>query len=88
MIETISVSSRGQIVIPERIRKKYKLIEGSRLILIEQGEKIILEEENTFTKKLALSDTKEEVGWLALAEKSLHDIWDNEKDEQTWKEYL
>ena len=88
MIETISVSSRGQIVIPERIRKKYKLIEGSRLILVEQGEKIILEEENTFTKKLALSDTKEEVGWLALAEKSLHEIWDNEKDEQIWKEYL
>jgi Arc/MetJ-type ribon-helix-helix transcriptional regulator len=31
---------------------------------------------------------KEEQGWLALAEKSLEKIWDNEKDAKIWDKYL
>ncbi|MHA1522054.1 MAG: CopG family ribbon-helix-helix protein [Promethearchaeota archaeon] len=31
---------------------------------------------------------KERMGWLSLAEQSLQDLWNNEKDEETWKEYL
>lgn len=34
------------------------------------------------------SHKKEKYGWLVLAEKSLQKIWDNEKDEATWKKYL
>lgn len=87
-MELISVSSRGQIVIPERIRKKYKIKEGSRFVLLEQNEKLILEEETTFLKKITFAEGKEDAGWLALAEKSLQDIWANEKDEETWQKYL
>ncbi len=31
---------------------------------------------------------KEKIGWLAVAEKSMQKIWDNEKDEKTWGRYL
>ena len=31
---------------------------------------------------------KEKQGWLALAEKSLDKLWNNEKDEKTWSKYL
>ena len=31
---------------------------------------------------------KEKQGWLALAEKSLDKLWENEKDEKTWGKYL
>ncbi len=31
---------------------------------------------------------KEKQGWLALAEKSLDKIWDNEKDAEVWDKYL
>ena len=31
---------------------------------------------------------KERIGWLSLAEQSLLSLWDNEKDEEVWKEYL
>ncbi|MHA1746607.1 MAG: CopG family ribbon-helix-helix protein [Promethearchaeota archaeon] len=31
---------------------------------------------------------KERMGWLSLAEQSLQNLWDNEKDEEVWKEYL
>jgi len=34
------------------------------------------------------SRTKEKQGWLALAEKSLDKLWENEKDEKTWGKYL
>ena len=28
---------------------------------------------------------KEKMGWLAVAEKSMEKIWDNDKDERVWK---
>ena len=31
---------------------------------------------------------KENMGWLALAEKSLNEVWDNKKDDETWSKYL
>lgn len=31
---------------------------------------------------------KEKIGWLAIAEKSMEKIWDNEKDETVWGRYL
>ena len=31
---------------------------------------------------------KEKQGWLALAEKSLDKIWNNEKDAEVWDKYL
>ena len=30
----------------------------------------------------------EEKGWNALAEESLKEVWDNEKDEKVWRKYL
>jgi len=34
------------------------------------------------------SRSKEKQGWLILAQKSMEKIWDNKKDEETWKKYL
>lgn len=31
---------------------------------------------------------KEKIGWMIMAEKSMHKIWDNKKDEETWSKYL
>ena len=42
---------------------------------------------NLIIEKMKLSK-KESYGWLALAEKSLAKIWDNEKDDQVWSKYL
>jgi len=51
MIETIKVSSRGQVVIPEAIRKDLSIKEGVRLVLIRKGNKLILEKEEDFLKE-------------------------------------
>lgn len=31
---------------------------------------------------------KEKMGWLAIAEKSMEKIWNNEKDEKEWKRHV
>ena len=31
---------------------------------------------------------KEKIGWMVLAEKSMSEIWDNDKDEKVWSKYL
>ncbi len=52
MIETITVSSRGQMVIPERMRKELGIVEGMKLVLVEDKEGIRLEKEEEFLKKI------------------------------------
>ncbi len=89
-IRTVSVSSKGQIVIPEEIRKDLKIKEGSKLVLVETGNKIVLEKESDFLAAArTLSEAeKERLGWMILAEQSLAKVWDNPKDEAVWKKYL
>ena len=89
MIETIKVSSRGQIVIPEKIRKHLDIHEGTNLVLIEKEGKLILEKEESFIKNLEESEQeKEKLGWLILAEQSLTKDWDNEEEDKIWSKYL
>ena len=85
-MEIIKTSSRGQIVIPEYIRKKHKIKEGTRLVLFEQGDRIIIEKEEKIN--IILKMDLEEKGWGALSEMSLKEVWDNEKDDRVWKKYL
>ena len=50
MLETTKVSSKGQIVIPERMRKHLGLKEGTKLVLIEKDRKIMIQKEGEFMK--------------------------------------
>lgn len=87
-MEIVKTSSRGQLVIPEHIRKKYNIKEGTRLILIERGGRIILEKEEKIKEILNKKFDIEEKGWSSLAEESLKEVWDNKKDEKVWRKYL
>jgi len=86
MIETIKVSSRGQIVIPERIREQLEIEEGMKLVLINDEGRLILEKEQVFLQKM--KENEERQAWIALGEKAFTKVWDNPKDEETWKRYL
>lgn len=87
-IGIVNVSSRGQIVIPEKFRKNLRIKEGSKLLIIEKDGTLILKKESDVVNKLEDMDKREESGWLALAEQSLSAIWDNKKDEKVWSKYL
>lgn len=86
MIETVKVSSRGQVVIPESIRKDLNIKEGTKLVIIGKNKELIIKLEKDFLKEL--EDNKEKQGWLALAEKNMSKLWDNPKDDKEWIKYL
>lgn len=41
-METATVTTKGQIVIPSRLRKRYRIKKGTRVCFIEQGMDIVL----------------------------------------------
>ena len=87
VIETVKVSSKGQIVIPERIRHKYNIMEGTKLILRESKNTLILETETEFLHDLELMEKqKENQGWLMVSQKSLEKDWLSEDEEENWKD--
>lgn len=88
MMEIISVSSKGQIVIPERIRKYLKINAGTKLVLIEREGTLMLKKEEQVAKYIEEGERKEEFGWMILAEKGLKEIWNNSRDDKVWKKYL
>lgn len=89
MFGIAKVSSKGQLVIPEDIRKSLGIKEGSTCVLRTVGKQLILEKEDDVQRKLEfLEEQKEREGWLRLAEHSLKKVWDNKEDEKEWKRYL
>ena len=88
MLETTKVSSKGQIVIPERMRKHLGLKEGTKLVLIEKDRKTMIQKEGEFMKIIEEKEiSKEKMGWLMLTEKSLAKVWDNSIDDEVWNNY-
>lgn len=86
MIDAVTVSSRGQIVIPERVREELDIEEGMKLVLIQDNDKIILEKEDDFLRKI--KEREEQSAWINLGEKAFAKVWDNQRDEKIWKKYL
>lgn len=87
-MEIVNVSSKGQIVIPEKVRKKLGIKTGSKLVLLDKEGTLLLKREEEVVKHIEEGERKETIGWMILAEKSLEKVWDNPKDEKNWKRYL
>jgi AbrB family looped-hinge helix DNA binding protein len=81
--KTITVSQKGQIAIPADIQKIMGIKKGDRLILIQKGNKIVLEKSDKIIEKLEdeFKDTK------AISEHSLKKLWLNRSDD-VWDQYL
>ena len=69
-IATTKLSSRGQIVIPVDLRKGF--VEGEKLVILKEGEDLIIRKENKFSNMLA-------------DEKLLSGDWLSVEDEEAWK---
>jgi AbrB family looped-hinge helix DNA binding protein len=84
-MELIRVSSRGQIVIPENVRKRNGIKKGIRLILQERNNELVLKKESDVEKQLIKLGKKEELDWLLVAEKSLAKDWLSPEEDEAWK---
>jgi AbrB family looped-hinge helix DNA binding protein len=81
--KTITVSQKGQIAIPTDIQKIMGIKKGDKLLLIQKGEKIVLEKPDEILEKLGneFEDIKD------LSERSLKKLWNNKSDD-IWNQYL
>ncbi len=79
-IKTTTVSSKGQIVIPEEFRESLNIKKGTNLILIRKDKSIVIKKE-----KDVLEDDFSDL--VKISEESLKSIWDN-KEDNIWNSYL
>lgn len=57
-------------------------------VTLDQVYKNILELRREMEELKKSVHNMEEKGWNLLAEESLKEVWDNEKDEKVWQKYL
>ena len=79
-IRTVKVNERGQIVIPEDIRKDFGIKKSSVLVMIEGTQEIILRKESDILNDI----NDEEVFWRNLSTESMKIAWD--KEDSVWDE--
>lgn len=83
ILKTIRVSDKGQVAIPLEIREATGIKKGDNLVIVQEGDKIMLQPAKKAFEKLEddFSDL------MKLSEGSLRGLWDNEADE-IWNKYL
>ncbi len=72
-VKTVKISDKGQISIPKGIREEMNLKEGETLVMISDGEKIVLEKPEKFVK-LRKSEGE---NTMLMSEHALKKDWDN-----------
>ncbi|MDP3734296.1 MAG: AbrB/MazE/SpoVT family DNA-binding domain-containing protein [Nanoarchaeota archaeon] len=77
MTEVVSVGEKGQIVIPKKLRDEFKIEKGTKLLISEEDDKIIL--------KPAVLDERHL--FMLVSEASLKKVWGNKYDER-WDNVL
>ena len=72
MSDTTTVTSKGQVVIPSRIRRKYNIKKGTKLYVEEKGEYIILKPitEEYFEKIAGVLPTKGKLSRVLLKDRA------------------
>lgn len=83
MIKTIKVSDKGQIAIPQSIRRKLGIQRGDDLVIFEIKGKLLIEKQQKVSEKI--KDEFKDI--LHFSEQSLNSVWDNPEDE-IWNSYL
>jgi len=59
-METAVITTKGQVVIPVKIRRKYGMKNGTKVAFIEQGDKVIIQplDKEYFNKLAGILDEK------------------------------
>ena len=79
----VTVSGKGQISIPQEIRKHLAIEKVSKLVLVLKDKKLLIRKASYASQSIG-DDFKDTV---QHSEISLKKIWDNDEDE-VWNRYL
>ena len=80
-IRTVKVNDRGQIVIPEEMRKDFGIKSESTLVIIEGEDELVLRKEEYIMEKI----DEEGEFWKKAAMHSLKQAW--EKEDAIWDKF-
>ena len=83
-IRTITLSGKGQVSIPQSIRRYMGLHKGEKLMLIAEKGSIIIKKAKEIMKQLELKAESKEA--MLVSEESLKKDWENKYDER-WNKY-
>lgn len=83
MMRTVTVSGKGQISIPQEIRKQLAVEKGTKLVIVLKDKKLLIRKVSDISQ--SIEDGFDDV--VQHSELSLKKIWDNEEDE-VWNRYL
>ena len=83
-LKTIKLSEKGQISIPKEIRKGMHLKKGDKLVLMANGEQLIMQKADAVLKKLGIEE--ESLNNMLASQETLKKDWDNKYDER-WNKY-
>ncbi len=75
MTELVTVGEKGQIVIPKKMRDDLKIEKGTKLLIIEDKDKITIKPVKLDEKHL----------FMLLSESSLAKDWLTEEEDKAWK---
>ena len=71
-MEKITVSGKGQIVIPSKVRRRHKIKKGTRLCLEERGEEMVIQvlSEEYFNRLAGVLPSKGKLSRALLKERN------------------
>ena len=76
LVRTLTVSEKGQVVLPVEVRRLLGIQKGTQLVLVCDGERILLQRET----RAAAALEEDFSDLLAATERTLRDTWENEDD--------
>lgn len=80
-IRTVSVNDRGQIVIPEDIRRDFGIDSATTLVIVERGKELVIKKEAEVLAALG-----DETFWRTASRASLNRAWS--KEDAVWDEFF
>ncbi len=75
-IRTVNINSRGQLVLPEDMRKDLGIKGEATLVLVEKGGEVLIKKESDVLMALE----GEELFWKRLSQESMKRAWEKEDD--------
>lgn len=76
LVRTVTVSEKGQLVLPADVRKLLGIAKGTQLVLVCDGQRLLLQKEGVAAA--ALQEDFSDL--LAMTERTLQPMWENEDD--------
>lgn len=80
-LRTVNISNRGQLVVPEDIRKDLGIKGEATLVLIEKHGEIVLKKESDVLRAL-----EEDIFWKRLSEETMKRAWF--KEDEIWDDIV